>query len=70
VLNNIRVGHSPTDSDRIPLLTGEKQQKQPIQALCRPNATLQVIDLFGLKTKFRYIAEQRNFSTQTAEFYG
>jgi hypothetical protein len=32
--------------------------------------TLQVIDLFWSNAKFRYAAEQRNFSTLTAEFYG
>jgi hypothetical protein len=33
------------DGDRIPLFDGEKQQKMPIQALRRPNTTLQVVDL-------------------------
>jgi hypothetical protein len=32
------------DNNRIPLFAGEKQRKQPIHALRRPNATLQVVD--------------------------
>jgi hypothetical protein len=55
--------------DQIPLFYAEKQQKQPIQALTEPNATLQVIDSIKVLTKFRYAVEQRNFSARTAEFY-
>jgi len=48
-------------SRRIPLFHGEKQQKTPVQALCRLIPALQVIDLIGSDAGFRYAAKQRNF---------
>ena len=59
-----------SDNDRIPLFKGKKQEKPLFPALRRPNATLQVIGFIWIRRKFRYTAEQRNFSDRTAEFYG
>jgi hypothetical protein len=58
------------DNDQIPLFNGEKQQKQLIPALRRPNATLQVIDSIRVREKFRYAAKQRKFGGRSGELNG
>ena len=54
----------------IPLFDGENSKKTAVQALLRPNLTLQVIDFIWPDAKFRYAAEQRNFSGLTGELNG
>ena len=39
----------------------------PIQALRRPNATLQVVDAICVRREFRYAAEQRNLGGRSGE---
>jgi hypothetical protein len=51
-------------------LTGKKQQKRLFQALRRPNATLQVVDLISIQSEFRYAAKQRNFTGLSGELNG
>jgi hypothetical protein len=56
-------------NDRIPLFDGEKQQKTPVQALLRPNATLQAVDSSNPATLLRSgIAGESN--GRAAEFVG
>jgi hypothetical protein len=64
------LGHGPKTTTGFPLFDGKKQQKTLFQALCRPNATLQVIDYIGIQGEFRYAAEQRNFGGLTEEING
>ena len=45
------------------MFDGEKLRRL-IQALLRPNATLQVVDAICVRREFRYAAEQRNLSVR------
>ena len=51
----------------IPLFDAENSKKSPVQALLKPNPTLQAIDFIWSNAKFRYAAEQRNFFGLTGE---
>ena len=43
-----------SDISPIPLFQGKKQQNPLIPAVCRPKATLQVVDSIWVRRKFRY----------------